>query len=156
MVFVKQINKYFSINEYTFAARIMQFSFGLYFLLAGVKKLRVEGTIDPINGIHAFAKSLTEGAMGTEILAREIPDFMLLAYVYTLPAFELAAGILLLINRYVRLAFLIVGMIYLSLIFGQMYSGNTGKIGTNYLPSLVALCVAVYAYRKHLVMQTKE
>ncbi len=133
-------------NEYTFAAKVMQWAFGLYFLLVGVKKFRVDGHLDPVNGLFAFANSLTEGAMGTQILAREIPGFLLYGYGLGLPFMELAAGILLLVNRHVRIAFALIAGIYLSFIFGQMYSGNTGKVGTDYLPSLVALCVAVFAW----------
>lgn len=142
-------------NEYAFATRIMQWAFGLYFLLVGVKKLRVDGHLDPINGIIGFAQSLTEGAMNTGILAREMPDFLLLAYGFVLPFAELGAGILLLANRYVRIGYVLIAGIYLTLIFGQMYSGNTGKIGTDYLPSLVALCVAVYAHQKDQGLQAQ-
>ena len=135
-------------NEYAFAARIMRWAFGIYFLLVGVKKLRVDGRFSPVDGIISFAESLPAGAMNTAILAREIPDVMLLGYGYTLPFAELGAGALLLANRHVNFAYVLVAFLFLSFIFGQMYSGNTAKIGTDYLPSLVALCVAAYAHQK--------
>jgi hypothetical protein len=33
---------------------------------------------------------------------------------------------------------------YLTFIFGQQYDGNTSKVGTEYLPGLLTLCVAVF------------
>jgi len=144
----KKIETYFFRTEYTFASRILQWAFGLYIFLVGVKKLRVDGQFDPVDGILSFAASIQNGAMNTEILAREFPGFLLFGYGLILPLLELASGVLLLANRQVKIAYILVGLIYLSFVFGQMYSGNTGKIGTDYLPSLVALCVAVFATTK--------
>lgn len=138
---MKIIHKLFFTNEYAFIARIMRYAFAIYFILVAVKKFRM--------GIPQFATAVTEGAMNTELLASEFPNAILYLYGLLLPIVELVAGILLLINKYVREAFVLIGLTYLSFIFGQMYSGNTGKIGTDYLPSLVALSVAVYAHEKH-------
>lgn len=135
----KLVNKLFA-NEYAFAAQVLRYAFAIYFIFVSIKKFRM--------GIPEFATSLTEGAMGTEILANEIPNFLLYAYGWVLTFAELAAGIMLLLNKKVQEAYTIIALIYLSFIFGQMYSGNTSKIGTDYLPSLVALCLAVFAHIK--------
>lgn len=131
------VNRLFR-NEYSFPAFFLQYAFAIYFILVGVKKFRGDGAIS------GFANSLTEGAMGTERLAADIPAAVLMVYGYVLPIAELLAGVFLLVNKNVRLAYVIIGLIYLTFVFGQMYSGNTGKIGTDYLPSLVALSVAVF------------
>jgi len=92
-------------------------------------------------GYGGFAASLVTG---DGLMAQEIPHVLLLAYGYLIPAAELIAGVLLLINRYVKEAYATIALIYLTFIFGQMYDGNTAKIGTEYMPSLVALSLAVF------------
>lgn len=123
-------------NEYSFGAEVLRYAFAIYFILVAVKKLRM--------GIPEFADSIVGGAMGTELLAGEMPAIALYAYGLVLPVVEMIAGILLLINIKVREAYALIALTYLSFIFGQMYSGNTGKIGTDYLPSLTALTLAVF------------
>jgi len=137
-------------NEYSFGAEVLRYAFAIYFILVAVKKLRM--------GIPEFADSVAGGAMGTELLAGEMPPIVL--YIYglalpvvemvagVLPVVEMVAGVLLLINVKVREAYVLIALTYLSFIFGQMYSGNTGKIGTDYLPSLTALTLAVFFREK--------
>ncbi|MCH6258873.1 DoxX family membrane protein [Puniceicoccaceae bacterium K14] len=153
---LNKIETHFFKNEYSFASNILRWSFGIYFLLVGVKKLRVDGELNPIEGILGFASSVTQGAMNTEIVAREIPSFLLYPYGLSLPFVELTAGVLLLIGWKIKFGYLLIGFTYISLIFGQMYSGNTGKIGTDYLPSLVALCIAVFAYIRNEKLNTSH
>jgi hypothetical protein len=120
-------------NEYAFGAQVLRYAFGLLFVLVAMKKFRM--------GYGGFASSLTTG---DGLMAQEIPDLLLLIYGYLLPALELLAGVLLLVNMYVQEAYAVIAFIYLSFIFGQMYDGNTVKIGTEYLPSLIALSFAVF------------
>lgn len=129
------LKKWFK-NEYSFGAEVLRYAFAIYFILVAVKKLRM--------GIPNFADSIVGGAMNTELLAGEVPSIILYIYGLALPILEMVAGILLLINVRVREAYILVALIYLSFVFGQMYSGNTGKIGTDYLPSLTALTLAVF------------
>lgn len=136
----KIIHKMFYKDAYTFPAEVLRYAFAIYFILVAVKKFRM--------GIPEFATSITEGAMNTELLANEIPHILLYVYGLALPFVEFIAGFLLLINKYVREAYIMIALTYLSFIFGQMYSGNTSKIGTDYLPSLTALSIAVYAREK--------
>jgi len=125
--------KRFFNNGYAFGAHLLRYAFALLFILVAVKKLRM--------GYGGFAASLVTG---DGLMAQEIPHVLLLAYGYLIPAAELIAGVLLLINRYVKEAYATIALIYLTFIFGQMYDGNTAKIGTEYMPSLVALSLAVF------------
>ena len=127
-------------NEYSFGAEVLRYAFAIYFILVAVKKLRM--------GIPEFADSVAGGAMGTELLAGEMPPIVLYIYGLALPVVEMVAGVLLLINVKVREAYVLIALTFLSFIFGQMYSGNTGKIGTDYLPSLTALTLAVFFREK--------
>lgn len=127
-------------NEYSFGAEVLRYAFAIYFILVAVKKLRM--------GIPQFADAIVGGAMGTELLAGEVPSILLYIYGLALPIVEMVAGIMLLVNFKVREAYTLIALVYLSFIFGQMYSGNTGKIGTDYLPSLVALTLAVFFREK--------
>ena len=120
-------------NEYTFGARVLQYAFAIMFLLVGVKKLRM--------GYTGFADALIAG---DGHLANEFPSMLLYLYGLALPAAELIAGVLLLINKYVREAYMLIALMYLSFVFGQQYDGNTAKVGTEYLPSLMALALAVF------------
>lgn len=126
------LKKWFK-NEYSFGAEVLRYAFGLYFLLVGVKKLRM--------GYPGFAESLLAA---DDLIAGEIPHIILYIYGLVLPAAELLAGVGLLLNKYVKEAYFTIGVIYLTFVFGQMYNGNTGKIGTDYLPSLVALSLGVF------------
>ena len=124
-------------DEYTFGAKVMRWSFGLLFLLVGVKKLRM--------GYTGFADALVGGDGN---LAAEIPNIILYVYGLIIPAAELLAGAALLANKYVQEAYTAIALMYLSFIFGQMYDGNTSKVGTEYFPSLVALCLAVFFWKR--------
>ena len=108
-------------------------AFGILFVLVAVKKLRM--------GYFGFAESLvtSEG-----LLAQELPHALLYAYGAITPALELLAGVLLLVNKKVKLGYAIVALFYVSFIFGQMYDGNTPKIGTEYIPSLLAVIAGYF------------
>ena len=121
-------------NEYSFGANVLRLAFGLLFVLVAVKKFRM--------GYAGFAEGLI--AKEGSLMAAELPSIVLLVYGYALPALELVAGVLLLANKYVKEAYALVALMYLSFVFGQMYDGNTGKIGTDYIPSLAALSFAVF------------
>ena len=127
-------------NEYSFGAEVLRYAFAIYFILVAVKKIRM--------GIPQFADALVDGGLNTELLASEMPSILIYIYGLALPVVEMVAGILLLINVRIREAYTLVGLTYLTFIFGQMYSGNTSKIGTDYLPSLVALSLAVFFREK--------
>lgn len=133
----KCMKKWFK-NEYSFGAEVLRYAFGIYFLLVGVKKLRM--------GYPGFAESLVAA---DDLLAGEIPSIVLYIYGLALPALELLAGVGLLLNKKVKECYFVIGLMYLTFIFGQMYNGNTGKIGTDYLPSLVALSLAVFFWTKN-------
>lgn len=120
-------------NEYTFGATVLRYAFALLFIFVGVKKLRM--------GYGGFAESLVAA---DTLTANEIPAVLLMAYGYILPAAELIAGALLLVNKYVKEAYATIAVIYLTFVFGQMYDGNTSKIGTEYMPSMIALSLAVF------------
>lgn len=120
-------------NEYAFGAAILRYAFAIMFILVAVKKFRM--------GYTGFADSLVSG---DTLIAQEIPSIILYIYGLLLPAAELIAGILLLINKYVKEAYVLIAWMYLTFVFGQQYNGNTAKVGTEYLPSLVALSVAFF------------
>ena len=124
-------------NEYAFGADVLRLAFGLLFLLVGVKKLRM--------GYTGFAEALIAGEGN---LANEIPHMVLYAYGLALPALELLAGVLLLAKRYVQEAYGLVALIYLTFVFGQQYDGNTAKVGTEYIPSIMALALAYVLYHR--------
>ena len=137
MTFCKNCMQQWYRNEYAFGAEVFRWAFGLYFLLVGIKKLRM--------GYPGFAESLVAA---DDLIAGEIPSIALYIYGLALPAAELASGAALLLNKYVKEAYFTIGVIYLTFIFGQMYNGNTGKIGTDYMPSLVALTMGVFMWHK--------
>lgn len=120
-------------NEYAFGAKVLRIAFGILFLLVGVKKLRM--------GYFGFAESLVAGDGN---LAQEIPHILLYVYGAILPAVELIAGVLLLVNKFTREVYVAIAAVYLSFFFGQMYDGNTSKLGTEYFPSLIALSLLVF------------
>ena len=120
-------------NEYAFGAKLLRYGFAILFILVAVKKLRM--------GYTGFADSLVNG---DGHLAAEMPVILLQVYGYIIPAAELVAGVMLLVDQYRREAYFAIGIIYLTFIFGQMYDGNTSKIGTEYFPSMVALSLAVF------------
>ena len=124
-------------NEYSFGAKVLRLAFAILFLLVGVKKLRM--------GYTGFADALIAG---DGHLASEFPGAALYVYGLLLPAAELIAGALLLVNKYVDEAYALIALMYLTFIFGQQYDGNTSKVGTEYLPSLLALSAAVYFHKK--------
>lgn len=120
-----------------FGATVLRLAFAFLFILVAVKKFRM--------GYGGFAESLVAA---DDLMAKEIPHFILYAYGYLLPAAELIAGVLLLFNKYVKVAYMIIAAIYLSFIFGQEYNGNTAKVGNEYLPGLLALVAAYYLNHK--------
>ncbi|MFT7016327.1 MAG: hypothetical protein ACJATX_000286 [Candidatus Paceibacteria bacterium] len=107
------------------------------FILVAVKKFRM--------GYGGFAESLVNG---DTLFAKELPDFLLYAYGYVIPALEFIIGAMLLLNKKTKLAYQIMAGIYLSFIIGQQYDGNTSKVGNEYLPALLTLVVAYYTYHK--------
>ena len=103
-----------------FGATLLRIAFGILFVLVAVKKLRM--------GYGGFAESLVTA---DTLIAQELPAFLLYAYGYIIPALELVVGLMLLANKYTKTAYQIIGIIYLSFIFGQQYNGNTSKVGMN-------------------------
>ena len=138
MKYCQECMKKWFANEWSFGSNVFRLAFGIYFLLVGVKKLRM--------GYPGFAEALVSG---DDLIAQELPNVVLYIYGLALPAAELLAGGALLVNRYVKEAYFTIAVIYLSFIFGQMYNGNTGKIGTDYMPSLVALTMGVLCWKKN-------
>jgi|GEM_PF-2310105 uncharacterized membrane protein YphA (DoxX/SURF4 family) len=120
-------------NEYTFGAEVLRYAFGILFLLVGIKKFRM--------GLTGFADSLIAG---DGHLAQELPSILLYIYGLALPIAEFGAGLFLLLNKNVKEAYFAIGVMYLTFIFGQQYDGNTAKIGTEYLPALLTLSLAVF------------
>lgn len=132
---MKKCIKKMSNDPMYFGATILRLAFGIMFVLVAVKKFRM--------GYGGFAESLVSGG---SLFANELPDFLLYAYGYTIPTLELFVGILLLANKYVKTAYQIMAVIYLSFIFGQQYDGNTSKVGNEYLPALLTLVSAYYLH----------
>ncbi len=120
-----------------FGATILRLAFAFLFILVAVKKFRDFGGF--VNGMI-----LDEATH----MAQEIPHFLLYIYGYSIPFIELLAGVLLLINRYTKVAYTIVAFTYISFVGGQMYNGDTAKIGTEYMPSLLAVVAAYYMHEK--------
>jgi len=120
-------------NEYDFGATVLRYAFGILFVLVAVKKLRM--------GYTGFADALVAG---DGHLAMEVPFYITYVYGLVIPGAELLAGTALLLNKHVREAYSAIALIYLSFVFGQMYDGNTSKVGTEYMPTLVALVLAVF------------
>lgn len=125
-------------TPYHFGANVLRIAFGVLFILVAVKKLRM--------GYFGFAEKLVDGE---GLMAQEIPHFLLYLYGALTPALEMLAGVLLLLNKKVKLGYTIAALFYISFIFGQMYDGNTPKIGTEYIPSLLAV-IAGYWFSDHL------
>lgn len=121
-----------------FAAHILRIAFGLLFVFVAIKKFRM--------GYGGFAESLVANA--DSLFSNEIPDIFLYIYGWIIPGLEFVVGLMLLLDKGTRTAYKLVAIIYLSFILGQQYDGNTSKVGTEYLPSLVALVVAYYTYHK--------
>lgn len=132
-------------NPFKFPAHVFRIAFGILFIFVAIKKFRM--------GIGTFADSLITADSN---LAKEFPHMLLLAYGYALPFVQIGAGILLVINKYTFLAFQALAVVYLSFIFGQMYNENTAKIGTEYLPSLIALMAAYYFNYQYEEEQLKK
>ena len=121
-----------------FASHLFRIAFGILFIFVAVKKLRM--------GYGGFAESLVANA--DSLFAQELPSFLIYLYGWALPAIEMIVGLMLLFNKKTVLAYKVVALIYLSFILGQQYDGNTAKVGTEYLPSMVALAVGYFAYAK--------
>lgn len=119
-----------------FASHVFRIAFGILFILVAVAKLKM--------GYGGFANFLVNGAGPLS----ELPDFFLYAYGWIIPALELIVGLMLIFKTRVALAYKIIAVIYLTFIAGQLYDGNGTIVGNEYLPSLVALTVGYYAYRK--------
>lgn len=120
-----------------FGATVLRLAFAFLFILVAVKKFRM--------GYGGFADSIVSA---DNLLAKEVPSFLLYIYGYLLPAAELVAGLLLLFNKYTKAAYIIIATIYLSFIFGQEYNGNTSKVGNEYLPAMIALVLSYYLTHK--------
>ena len=136
---MKRTDSYFGklSDPYHFGATMLRLAFAFLFILVAVKKLRM--------GYGGFAESLVSG---DTLMAKEIPGIILYIYGYIIPALELLVGILLLVNRYVKTSYMLVALIYISFVFGQMYNGNTSKIGTEYFPSFLVLLAAYFCEDK--------
>jgi len=120
-----------------FGAVVLRYAFAFLFILVAVKKFRDFGGF--VNGMVLNPETL---------MYQELPHFLLYIYAYTIPFLELLAGVLLLVDRYTKVAYTIVAFTYVSFVLGQMYNGNTAKIGTEYLPSLLAVVVAYYMHEE--------
>jgi uncharacterized membrane protein YphA (DoxX/SURF4 family) len=118
-----------------FISTTIRWAFGILFVFVAVKKFR--------GGYFSFADGLVSA---DTLTAKEIPNFLLYLYGAIIPALELIAGIMLLVNKKVKLAYALIAATYLSFIFGQMYNLNTSKIGTEYFPSLLLLLTGFYFY----------
>ncbi len=117
-----------------FIELMLRWTFAILFILVAVKKFRM--------GLGGYAASLTGG---DTLIAQEFPTVVLTVYGLILPWAELLAGLMLLFNKKVLTGYQIIAVIYLSFVFGQMYNLNTSKIGTEYIPSFLALSLAYYA-----------
>lgn len=136
------LQKLLSSPDY-FAAKVLRLALGILFIFVGVKKFRM--------GYGGFAESLVTA---DTLMAKEIPNALLYLYGYILPALEFVVGVALVAGKYVKESYVTIAFIYLSFVFGQMYNGNTSKIGTEYFPSLLVLVMAYYAH--HKVSSVKE
>ena len=129
---------------YHFGATVLRLSFGFLFVLIAIKKFRM--------GYFGFAEMLVNGKGS---MAKEIPSFILYAYGTLIPAIEILAGLLLLINKKPKIAYSAIALLYLSFIFGQTYDGNVAIIGSEYIPSLLAV-IAGYWLTDHISNHTKK
>jgi len=118
---------------YHFGATVLRLAFGILFVLVAIKKFRM--------GYFGFADMLVNA---DTLMAKEIPSFILYIYGALTPAVELLAGVLLLINKKPKIAYGIAALFYLSFVFGQMYNGDAVKVGTEYIPSLLAVVVGYW------------
>lgn len=134
---MKKMCERFSKDPHYFIATVFRLAFALLFILVAIKKFRM--------GYGNFVESMVTA---DTLLAKEIPDVFLMIYAYLLPLAELLAGVLLLFNKYTKEAYQLIALMYLTFILGQQYDGNTAKVGTEYLPSLVALAVAYWTHHK--------
>ncbi len=121
-----------------FGAVVLRLAFALLFILVAVKKFRM--------GIGEFTNAMVLNP--DTLLAQDVPAWILQVYGYSIAWIELAAGVLLLFDRYTKVAYTVVAFSYISFILGQMYNGNTAKIGTEYMPSLLAVVAAYYMHEK--------
>ena len=120
-----------------FGAIVLRLAFGILFILAAVQKFRM--------GYGAFADIIMNG---DNLIAKEIPAFLLTIYGYALPGLEFIVGILLVLNIWSKYAYATISLIYLSFIFGQTYNGNASIVGTEYIPALLTVVVAYYLQDK--------
>lgn len=117
----------------TFGATVLRMAFAILFLLVAMKKFRM--------GIGNFADSI---ASTDSLISQDIAPVVLYMFGFALPILELLVGVLLLIDRDVKSAYGLAAIIYLALIFGQVYNGNTPRVGMEYFPSLLALIAAYH------------
>ena len=129
-------------NEYAFGAFFLRWTFALLFLFVGIKKLRM--------GYVGFADGLVNS---NSLLVSELPPVTVYLYGLLLPITELLIGMLLIVNRYKREVYTLIGFVYLTFVFGQMYNGNTEKIGVEYIPSIIALVLLVWCEIKAKTMK---
>lgn len=126
-------------NEYVFGAEMLRYAFAILFIFVAVKKFRM--------GLTGYAEDLVAG---DALINQEFPLILLYIYGIVLPIAELAVGVLLLMNMQVDKVYFAIGLIYLTFILGQQYNGNTSKVGTEYIPSLLALSFAFF-FRKRAI-----
>lgn len=131
-------------NEDEFTDSMFRLAFGILFIFIAITKIRA--------GYTAFAESLAN-PIEESLLRNDLGFPILYLYGIMLPALELLAGVMLILDKYSHLAYELIAFIYLSFIFGQAYNGNASTIGSEYLPSLLALS---FAYAAHMRVRSKR
>lgn len=126
-------------NSYNFGATVLRLAFAIFFILAAVAKFRM--------GFDGFAESIVNPLI-PNLISQEIPDFILYIYGYVLPVAEFIAGVLLLVNKYTREAYITIALIFLSFIFISVYNGNTSIVGREFFPAIIALLIAFLCEEK--------
>ena len=121
-----------------FGATVLRLAFALLFILIAIKKFRM--------GLGNFTNAMILNP--DNLTTQEIPNFLLQIYGYSIAWVELAAGVLLLFDRYTKIAYTIVAFTYLSFIFGQVYNGDEAIIGSQYMPSLLAVVAGYWMHEK--------
>ena len=122
-------------SAHAFGATILRLAFAFLFILVAVQKFRM--------GFEGFAKSLVYPTVPT-LLSTEFPDFVLYTYGYLLPVVEFISGVLLLVNKYTREAYIVISLVILTFVFGQEYNGNSSIVNQEFIPLFIALILAMY------------
>lgn len=108
-------------------ALLMRLSLGVLFLFAALGKFMAPG------GIGGVAQKMQETFASTWL-----PSFLVVPYVHVLPFVELAVGILLLLGLCTRWAFLLSGLLLISLAFGMMVQQQHAVVANNLTYVLMA------------------